>query len=61
MDYQNTRIREIRIFNLPLLFSVLVKGGMPSFSIFSSNSYREKCKYYNKENIFNIHGFYKSS
>ena len=32
---------------------------MSSFFIFSSNSYREKWKYYNKLIIFNIHGFNK--
>ena len=30
------------------------------FSIFYSNAYRKKWKYYNKLIIFNIHGFYKT-
>ena len=39
------------IFNLPLIFSVLIENEMSSFSLFSSSSLRKEWKYYNLATI----------
>ena len=46
MDFQNMRVREICIVNLPLTFSILIETKFSSFSIFFSSSHNEKWKYY---------------